>query len=107
MVPPAFPILRAQPPGDAHRTTVPPLLTGCASIPGTGAPSITLRSDPAEATVYINGVERGTTPYTMDYDATDDGDELTIEMRKNGYQSSSISMRPAVNKGILFADAMP
>ncbi len=84
---------------------LPFLLTGCASILGTGAPSITLRSDPAEATVYINGVERGTTPYTMDY-TTDDGDELTIEMRKNGYQSSSISMRPAVNKGILFADAM-
>jgi len=84
---------------------LPFLLTGCASILGTGAPSVTLRSDPAEAMVYINGVERGPTPYTLDY-TPDDGDELTIEMRKNGYQSSSISMRPAVNKGILFVDAM-
>lgn len=84
---------------------LPFLLTGCASILGTSAPSVTLRSDPAEATVYINGVERGTTPYTLDY-TLDDGHQLTIEMRKTGYQSSSISVRPAVNKGILFADAM-
>ena len=81
------------------------LLTGCASVLGTGAPSITLRSDPAEATVYINGVERGTTPYTLDYDLND-GRDLSIEMRKTGYRSNSISMHPTVNKGILFVDAM-
>lgn len=84
---------------------IPILLTGCASILGTGAPSVTLRSDPAEATVYINGVERGTTPYTLDY-GVDDGRDLSIEMRKSGYRSNSISVQPTVRKGILFADAM-
>lgn len=84
---------------------LPLVLTGCASVLSSTKPTMTLRSDPAEASVYINGMERGTTPYTLDYTA-DMGDDLTIEMRKTGYQSTSISVRPEVNKGVLFADAM-
>jgi hypothetical protein len=81
------------------------LLTGCASILGTGTPSITLRSDPAEATVFVNGIEKGVTPYTLNYSPSD-GEELNIEMRKSGYVSNTITVRPQVNKGVLFADAM-
>ncbi len=41
------------------------LFSGCASILNKGDHSVTLYSDPAGATVHVNGNQKGTTPFTL------------------------------------------
>lgn len=62
-------------------------------------------SDPPEATIFVNGNQRGTTPFQYVYDRAD-GKEVTFELRKTGYAPQTFSVVPRTNKGVLFADAM-
>ena len=84
---------------------VPLLLCGCANVLNKGANSLEITSDPSEATVYVNGNQRGTTPFTYAYDP-EDGDEVQFELRRAGYVPTTLSLRPKMNNGVLFADAM-
>ncbi len=81
------------------------LFSGCASILNKGDHSVTLYSDPAGATVHVNGNQKGTTPFTYDY-SPEDGEEVTIELRLTGYRATTLTIRPSMNGGVLFADAM-
>jgi serine protease Do len=81
------------------------LLTGCASILNGGKQTMTLDSQPSGSTVYVNGTEYGTTPLQYSYTPVD-GEEVLFELRKQGYQSASVSMRPERNGAVLFVDAM-
>ena len=62
-------------------------------------------SDPPEATVFVNGNQRGTTPFRYVYDPVD-GRELNFELRKSGYTPSTFVLRPHMDNGVLFVDAM-
>lgn len=62
-------------------------------------------SEPGEATVFVNGNQRGTTPFRYAYDPAD-GQEVNFEVRKSGHVPSTFSVRPKMNNGVLFADAM-
>lgn len=80
-------------------------LTGCASLMGKGGRTFTLDSMPSGATVYVNGNQRGVTPFAYAY-SPDDGTEVTFELRMPGYLTASTSIRPKMRNGVLFADAM-
>jgi S1-C subfamily serine protease len=79
--------------------------TGCASMLNKGKQSFTLDSEPSNATVRVNGMEQGHTPFSYTYDPVD-GDEVSFELDLTGYETGSFSMRPSRSNGVLFADAM-
>ena len=62
-------------------------------------------SEPGEGTVFVNGNQRGTTPFRYAYDPAD-GAEVNFEVRKTGYVPRTFTVRPRMNNGVLFADAM-
>ncbi len=72
---------------------------------GTKSAGFVLSSEPSGATVYINGNEKGATPFTYHYDPAD-GDNVEFELRLTGHGSERFSLRPGRNNGVLFADAM-
>ncbi len=78
-------------------TTVPttvPLTTQTQIPPGTGTGSLTVTSTPSQATVYIDGVYRGTTPLTLTGVSTG---IHQIRVTKTGYQDYSMTV--SVPKG--------
>ncbi|MBL7953364.1 MAG: trypsin-like peptidase domain-containing protein [Flavobacteriales bacterium] len=79
--------------------------SGCASIIAGNDPGMEVLSDPGEATVFVNGNQRGTTPFRYAY-TPEDGDEVNFEVRKSGYVPSTFTISPRMNNGVLFADAM-
>lgn len=82
------------------------VLSGCASIMNAkGIQSLNINSEPSGAVVYMNGNEKGITPYTYTYNP-DDGNEVTFELRSPGFQSATLNLRPERNNAVLFADAM-
>lgn len=81
------------------------LFSGCASILGGGDPGMEILSEPGEATVFVNGNQRGTTPFRYVYDPLD-GQDVNIELRRSGYVPSAFSLRPRMKNTVLFADAM-
>lgn len=80
-------------------------LTGCATMMNPGRGSLQVGSEPSDATVLINGAEVGRTPYSLSY-VKEMGNEVTLELRKDGYQPKTLVLRPATHGGVLFADAM-
>ena len=81
------------------------LLSGCASMLNKGNQSVVINSSPAGATVYENGAEVGSTPYTYTYDKPD-GAEVNMELRKEGHQPVVFNLKPRKMNAILLADAM-
>lgn len=81
------------------------LLSGCASMLNKGNQSVVINSSPAGATVYENGAEVGSTPYTYTYDKLDGG-EVNMELRKEGLQPVTFILKPRKMNGIMLADAM-
>ena len=81
------------------------LSSGCASVLNSGKQSLRITSTPAGATVYENGAEVGVTPYTYTYDKPD-GDNVAMELRKEGLQPVTFDLRPRKKNVILLADAL-
>lgn len=81
------------------------LFWGCATLIGGKDTGMEVLSEPAEATVYVNGDQRGTTPFRYVYDPSD-GKDVSFEVRKTGYVPGTFSLRPDMNNGVLFADAL-
>lgn len=81
------------------------LLSSCATLLNKGDLSVVISSSPSGATVYENGVEVGSTPYTWTCDKPDGG-EVGLELRKAGHQPVTFELRQKRKNGILFADAM-
>lgn len=78
---------------------------GCASVLNKGNNTIVLDSQPSGATVFVNGNQKGTTPFTYTY-SVEDGSDVNFEFRNPGYRSSTLNMRPSTSNGVLFVDAM-
>ncbi len=70
-----------------------------------GKQSLVVNSSPQGATVYENGAEVGTTPYTYTYDRTD-GAATTLELRKDGHEGRTVELRPKSSNGLLLVDAL-
>ena len=81
------------------------LMCGCASMLNKGNNSMVIGSDPAGAAVYVNGNQKGITPFTYSY-TPDDGETVSIELRHSGYDAATLSVRPGMSGSVLFADAM-
>jgi hypothetical protein len=81
------------------------LAPGCASILNKGNDQVVFSSEPSGATVRVNGFEKGTTPFTYNY-RPDDGREVIFEFHTPGYRTTTVNMRPGINRSVLFADAM-
>ena len=80
------------------------LSSGCASLLNKGDRSLTINSSPSGATVYANGTEVGTTPYSYVYDPSDGN--TTLELRMDGREPATLDPQPKKNNGVLFADAL-
>lgn len=81
------------------------LFSGCAGLIGGSGSSLILESMPPGATVYVNGNQRGVTPYTYTYDPND-GRELNFELRHPGYITATSTVYPKTRNSVLFVDAM-
>lgn len=82
-----------------------PLITGCASTLNSGKQQIVINSEPAGAEVYLRGSEVGVTPYTYTYDLLD-GTDVGMEVRKEGHELVTFSLKPAQSNTVLFVDAL-
>jgi hypothetical protein len=78
---------------------------GCASILNKGNDQVVFSSEPSGATVRVNGFEKGTTPFTYNY-RPDDGREVIFEFHTPGHRTTTVTMRPGMQKSVIFADAM-
>ena len=83
---------------------IPLTLSSCASLLNKGNQALSITSTPAGASVYVNGTEAGTTPYTYSYNSG--GEKVSLELRKEGMQPVAMEIQPGRKNGVLFADAM-
>ncbi len=81
------------------------LHSGCASILNAGNQSVEVNSSPAGATVYANGNQVGTTPFTYTYEGSD-GRDVQLELRKEGHEPANLMLKLDRSNAVLFADAM-
>ena len=81
------------------------LATGCAPMLNKRDPAATINSDPPGAIVFVEGVERGTTPMTYTWEERD-GLDVEMELRKAGYHTSTLRFRCDDHDGVLLADAL-
>lgn len=81
------------------------LNSGCASLLNAGNQSVEVGSVPAGATVFANGNQVGTTPFTYTYESGD-GREIQLELRKEGHEPANLLLKLDRSNAVLFADAL-
>lgn len=81
------------------------LASGCAALLGGTRSTYVVDSVPQGATVFVNGDQRGVTPYTYRLDPND-GAELSFELRHPGHRAATTTVRPKKRGSVLFVDAM-
>ncbi len=72
-----------------------PLLAGCATIFSGTSDDITFTSDPEGATVYINGVQRGQTPTTVQVSRDTSAPRVRLELE--GYRTEQFRLQTDFN----------
>lgn len=70
------------------------MLGGCASIINGSTQEIAFTSQPSQATITIDGVERGTTPVSVELAR---GERHTVVMSLEGYETEEIALEQRVN----------
>ena len=75
------------------------LLSGCASIISTGDQEIAIRSEPAGAEVWVDGLRRGVTPMMLELDRQRDDRQLSLQ--KAGYEPYETVLDSAFNGIVL------
>ncbi|HMN04847.1 MAG TPA: trypsin-like peptidase domain-containing protein [Flavobacteriales bacterium] len=81
------------------------LLTGCASLLNKGNQTVQVNTEPAGAKVIVNGTQVGLTPYAWTFTGQA-GDEVTMELAKDGHETATVVIKPHASKGVLLADAL-
>jgi hypothetical protein len=79
-------------------------LTGCASLLNGGDPGMEIIR-PFRSHGFREREPTGYHTVQLCYDPAD-GREVMFELRKNSYKPTTFSMRPKMDNGVLFADAM-
>jgi len=77
--------------------------SGCATLFGPSDHPLSLDSEPEDATVYVNGVERGQTPVRLHLKADK---SYTIEFRKEGYEKVTRVVNTKVGAGWVVLDVL-
>lgn len=70
------------------------MAAGCASIVTGNTQNITISSDPAGASIILNGAEMAKTPATIDVPRKSGG--LTFQIKKDGYKPMSVTTTTAL-----------
>ncbi|MBB63975.1 MAG: hypothetical protein CMO81_02805 [Waddliaceae bacterium] len=76
---------------------------GCACVFKGDSRTVSLNSNPSGAEVLVNGAVRGATPMKLNLEAKKNH---TIEFRKQGYQTQSVSLDKRISVGWVIADAI-
>jgi len=76
-------------------------LISCATIFSRGSDSITFKSTPAGASVYLNGKKIGKTPMTYELDRST-FDHYYITLRKKGYKNEKFLLKKKVTTAAIF-----
>ena len=69
-------------------------ISGCATIVSGTTQSVTIQSTPAGASVFIDGVEKGVTPLTLELKRKAD---TTLKVSKEGYQDVTMPLPTKFN----------
>ena len=64
-------------------------MIGCATIFKGSKASINVNSAPSDATVYINGIDKGATPQTLSLDR---GEDHILTFKKDGYEDVKVEV---------------
>ena len=64
-------------------------MIGCATIFKGSKADINVNSQPSDATVYINGIDKGSTPQTL---ALDRGEDHILTFKKDGYEDVKVEI---------------
>ena len=75
------------------------LLSGCASMISTGDQEIAIRSEPAGAEVWVDGLRRGVTPMMLELDRQSDDRKLSLQ--KSGYEAYETVLESGFNGVVL------
>jgi hypothetical protein len=76
---------------------------GCGTIFSGGPDPLMFRSDPEGARVFVNGQEMGTTPLTLELDASK---QYVITFRREGYEDATASLGTHVQAGWVVLDIL-
>lgn len=71
------------------------MFTSCATIMSDDMTEVTFNSNPTGAEVYVDGFKVGTTPYR----AYLDNDKHFVEIKKDGYETSTVRLRKSLKLG--------
>ena len=78
-------------------------LTSCAAIFKGDSRTVALNSEPMGAQVYINGVNRGSTPVRLDLVSKKN---YTVEFRKDGYENQVVALDNKLGVGWIVLDVL-
>ncbi len=76
-------------------------LNSCATILNSDTTSVRFTSEPAEAKVYVNGMEMGRTPCSIDLKSKGNH---SVEIRKDGYDKCFRQLSSEFSAGYLIGD---
>ncbi len=79
------------------------ILAGCGTLFLSSTKDVSIISEPVDATVSVNGIERGTTPITLELD---NRTSHVISVSKEGYDTVSCSLTAKVKGVILVLDVL-
>ena len=79
------------------------VVAGCATLFNSGTKTVAMGSNPSAAQVWINDVNRGTTPITLELN---NHQSHTVVFRKEGYQDVACELTTSVGAGWVILDIL-
>lgn len=79
------------------------VIAGCATLFNSGTKSVAMGSNPSAAEVWIDNVNRGTTPITLELN---NHESHTVLFRKEGYQDVACELTASVGAGWVILDIL-
>lgn len=79
------------------------LISSCATIFKGTSEEVRFSSDPSRAEVWINGIKRGETPFSLKLESKEN---YVIEMRKEGYESVTRNITNHIGAGWIVLDVI-
>lgn len=73
------------------------LLSGCATLFSGSSQEVEIESTPSNANVMVDGMDRGTTPTTIEVTRPEQGDSPEITLNKEGYEETTLQLERQFN----------